>query len=56
MKMLVHDAQTSGGLLMSVPPDLADRVVEELNGSGLQNGASLIGEVLEESPRRLYFE
>jgi len=56
MKMLVHDAQTSGGLLMSVPPDLADRVVDELNGSGPHNGATLIGEVLEESPRRLYFE
>jgi selenide,water dikinase len=56
MKMLVHDAQTSGGLLMSVPPDLSDRVVDELNGSGSHNGATLIGEVLEESPRRLYFE
>ena len=56
MKMLVHDAQTSGGLLMSVPPDLANRVMEELNGSGSSHGATLIGEVLEESPRRLYFE
>jgi selenide,water dikinase len=56
MKMLVHDAQTSGGLLLSVSPDLTNRVMEELNGSGSSPGATLIGEVLEESPRRLYFE
>jgi selenide,water dikinase len=56
LKMLVHDAQTSGGLLMTVPPDLAGHVMDELNSSDTQNGAAIIGEVLEESPRRIYFE
>ena len=54
--MLVHDAQTSGGLLMAVPPDLSNRVLKALEESGSGNGAALIGEVLEESPRRIYFE
>jgi selenide,water dikinase len=56
LRMLVHDAQTSGGLLMSVAPDLADELVGELNGPGPESGAAIIGEVLKESPRRLYFE
>ena len=56
MKMLVHDAQTSGGLLMTAPADLADMVLDELNGPGSGNSAMVIGEVLEESPRRIYFE
>jgi selenide,water dikinase len=56
VRMLVHDAQTSGGLLMSVPADLADHVVKELQEREKGNGAVLIGEVLEESPRRIYFE
>ena len=54
MRMLMHDAQTSGGLLMSVAPDLARSLVRELRESGTR--ASVIGEVLEESPRRIYFE
>ncbi len=56
LKMLVHDAQTSGGLLMSVSPDLAEQFVMEVNGPGPENTATIIGEVLSESPRRLYFE
>ena len=55
-KMLVHDAQTSGGLLIAAPQDLAENMVNELNDRDPDNGAALIGEVLEESPRRLYFE
>jgi selenide,water dikinase len=54
LRMLAHDAQTSGGLLMSVSPDLAGKLVNELNSAG--HIATEIGEVLEESPRRLYFE
>ncbi len=38
LKMLVHDAQTSGGLLMSVPPDLAGNVLDELTASGPGTG------------------
>jgi len=56
MKMLVHDAQTSGGLLMAVPADHADHVVAELNPGNSDLGAAVIGEVLPESPKRLYFE
>lgn len=56
LKMLVHDAQTSGGLLMSVSPDHASALVNELNMQGNGQWTTIIGEVLEESPRRLYFE
>lgn len=56
LKMLAHDAQTSGGLLMSVNPDHADHLVRELNVKDPECGAALIGEVLSESPRTLYFE
>lgn len=56
LKMMVHDAQTSGGLLMSVNPDHSDRIVEELNRLEPACGAAIIGEVLSESPRRIYFE
>lgn len=56
LKMLMHDAQTSGGLLMSVSPDLSEALVDELNKSATVSYATVIGEVLEESPRRLYFE
>ncbi len=56
LRMLAHDAQTSGGLLMSVSPDLAGALVEELNRNAASGVAAEIGEVLEESPRRIYFE
>ena len=56
LRMLAHDAQTSGGLLMSVSPDLAGPLVEELNQKVSAGFATEIGEVLEESPRRLYLE
>jgi len=55
-KMLCHDAQTSGGLLMSVNPDHTEKLVEEINQTDPGAGASVIGEVLPESPRLLYFE
>lgn len=56
MKMLVHDAQTSGGLLMAVNPDHAGPLLEELNRVDPEISAVEIGEVLPESPRRIYFE
>ena len=40
---LACDAQTSGGLLLCVPPDRASAVVDELRGQGLP--AAAIGEV-----------
>jgi len=56
MKMLAHDAQTSGGLLMAVNPDHAARLLEDLNRIDPEISAVEIGEVLPESPRRIYFE
>lgn len=56
LKMLSHDAQTSGGLLLSVNPDHSSKLVEEINDSDPAAGAVVIGEVLPESPRTLYFE
>jgi len=56
LKMLIHDAQTSGGLLMSVNPDHADSLVKEINQKDPDSGAVILGEVLPRSPRILYFE
>jgi selenide,water dikinase len=56
LKMLVHDAQTSGGLLMSVNPDHANRLVQELNELDPMAGGAIVGEVLMKSPRSIYFE
>ena len=56
LKMLVHDAQTSGGLLMSVNPDHAEALVKSLTTLDPEISAVVIGEVLPESPRRLYLE
>ena len=56
LKMLMHDAQTSGGMLMSVNPDHADKLVSELRSNHPGLSVAVIGEVLSESPRSLYFE
>ena len=56
LKMLAHDAQTSGGMLLSVNPDLANDFMEAFNGLNGSFKASVIGEVLMESPRRIYLE
>ena len=44
-KLLMCDAQTSGGLLMAVPPDRVDDLMEELKASGVETRAT-VGEVL----------
>jgi selenide,water dikinase len=56
LKMLLHDAQTSGGLLMAVNPDLASSLLSDLNGVDPALEAMEIGEVIPESPRRIYIE
>jgi selenide,water dikinase len=56
IKMLLHDAQTSGGLLMAVNPDHATSLLSDLNRIDPEISAAEIGEVLPESPRRLYVE
>lgn len=54
--MLMHDAQTSGGLLMSVNPDHSEAFVSELKTKDPELSVAVIGEVLSKSPRSLYFE
>jgi selenide,water dikinase len=44
-KLLMCDAQTSGGLLMAVSPDKLDRLLNELNAHGVSTMA-VVGEVL----------
>ena len=56
LKMLACDAQTSGGLLMSVPSDKVDVVMKELSDSELHNQARVIGEVIPKSGKSIYFE
>ena len=55
-KMLVHDAQTSGGLLMSVNPDHASLLLQDLNKHLPSGACAIVGEVLMKSPRTIYFE
>jgi selenide, water dikinase len=52
-KMLVADAQTSGGMLMCVPKDKADAVLTELKNSGYPYSAE-IGVVTEKSNKSVY--
>jgi len=46
--VLLHDAQTSGGLLLSVSPGAASRLLEDLRGRGLR--AAAIGHVVDGAP------
>jgi selenide,water dikinase len=45
LAVLLHDAQTSGGLLLAVPPHAAPALLSELRAQGLP--AALIGEVIQ---------
>jgi selenide, water dikinase len=53
LKMTAFDAQTSGGLLLSVAGTEADRVLTELRNEGLTR-AEIIGEVLPPAEKLLY--
>jgi selenide,water dikinase len=46
LKMISFDAQTSGGLLMSVASPMAEAVLTDLHNAGLTS-AAIIGEVIE---------
>jgi selenide,water dikinase len=48
-RLLVHDVQTSGGLLMAVPPEAAEALVRELKDKG-DTQAAVIGEALAQGP------
>jgi selenide,water dikinase len=46
------DAQTSGGLLISVPKTKLDQLVAELDASGVQTKA-VVGEITDENHGRI---
>ena len=46
VKVVLSDAQTSGGLLMSVPPEKLESLMQELEKHGV-SGTATIGEVVE---------
>jgi len=49
-KMLLADAQTSGGILMAVAPDKATSIVDELKSAGYASTA-IVGEVLSQEKK-----
>ena len=51
-RLLMCDAQTSGGLLISVPAAKLDQLLSELDASGVETKA-VVGEVTEENPGRI---
>ena len=53
LKMLAFDAQTSGGLLMSVPEAKVESVLDDLLGAGLSD-SSIVGHVTEPDNKLIY--
>lgn len=53
LKMAAFDAQTSGGLLMSVPSALAEDILSELHSAGLKSSA-VVGIVRAKDDKNLY--
>ena len=53
LKMIAFDAQTSGGLLMSVSPEKANSVIVDLHLAGLTSSA-IIGEVSGKQDKYIY--
>jgi selenide,water dikinase len=53
LKMIAFDAQTSGGLLMSVPEDKTDALISDLYSAGLES-ATVVGEVLAMDSKHLH--
>lgn len=52
LKMISFDAQTSGGLLMSVPDDKTEALISDLHSAGLES-AAIVGEVMALQDRHL---
>ncbi len=55
MQDILFDAQTSGGLLISVARSRADELLSELKGRGMA-GAAIIGEVVSEPKEKILVE
>ncbi len=55
LQMLLCDAQTSGGLLISVPKEICDKLLMYLVKKGVKS-ARLIGQVVKPRPKRIYIE
>jgi len=55
LKMIAMDAQTSGGLLMCVRPEISDQVISELQKAGLSHSA-IIGKVTGKKDKYLYLQ
>ncbi len=55
LRMISHDAQTSGGLLMAVPPERSADLLKELRGSGHPD-AAIIGRALKREDAALILE
>jgi len=53
LKMIAFDAQTSGGLLFSAPPDKVSEILETLRYAGL-SGSKVIGNVSELKEKYIY--
>jgi len=50
-KLVLNDAQTSGGLLISLPRESAEKMIDVLSSKNV--GAEIIGEVVEQHPGRI---
>jgi len=48
-RMVLHDVQTSGGLLLAVPPEACESLVSDLRDGGDVH-SSVIGEILSGGP------
>ncbi|MFO7619794.1 MAG: selenide, water dikinase SelD [Bacteroidales bacterium] len=55
LKMIACDAQTSGGLLMSVPEEIVSQLLGDLHASGLVDSA-IIGRATEKKPKLLQLD
>lgn len=55
LKMIACDAQTSGGLLMSVPEEIVSQLLGDLHASGLADSA-IIGRATEKKPKLLQLD
>jgi selenide,water dikinase len=55
VKMLLADAQTSGGIFMAVKPDIAEAILTALKGAGY-NSSAIVGEVLQMTDKHVIVE